>query len=268
LDKEEEMMSPKDRSSQMVVLLATLAFFPLLTLSAKDFWEEKPFTQWNQKEALQILSDSPWGKSQMVTFPTNEAGPGEETGALAGVPAPAGAGNARGTGVDSRSTSASSSTPAGYEGEARGLTRAISYQVTWYSSLRVRQALGRLGQLQGKVSEEQVNSFAQQPMENHIIAVSGSMMKPFEEASLETLKSRTFLLSKKDKKKKLELKEYMSPKERKDGMALFVFPRTVEGKPTLDVADDEVTFTTEQGTLRIKGSFKLSRMITDGKLDI
>jgi hypothetical protein len=140
--------------------------------------------------------------------------------------------------------------------------------VLWYSSTKVRQALGRLGQLHGNVSEEQVNMFSQQPMENYVIAVSGPVMKPFEDANLETLKAKTFLVSKKDKSKKGELKEYVSPKDRKDGLALFAFPRSLDGKPFLEMADEEAQFLTEQGPLRVKASFRLAKMVTDGKLDL
>ena len=70
-------------------------------------------------------------------------------------------------------------------------------------------------------------------------------MKPLEQTTLESLKGKTFLISKKVKNKKLELKEYVSPKDRKDGLALFTFPRELEGKPSLDAADEEVQFVAE-----------------------
>jgi hypothetical protein len=267
------MITPGHQTEKIIVLVVILIFLPLLTLPAKDFWEEKPFTYWNEKEAFRILSDSPWGKSQNVTVPGNESDFREGRQQSPGIPPTAGAGGARGTaGGDVRSDSGRSA-PAGvggpgYGGEPGVLSKSIPFQVSWYSSVKVRQAMGRLGQLHGKVSTEQVNDFAQQPMENYVIAISGSMMKPFEQASLDSLKAKTFLLSKKDKKKKIELKEYMSPKDRKDGIALFVFPRTADGKPLLDVTDDEAQFVTEQEPLRIKASFKLSKMMVDGKLDI
>ena len=66
--------------------------------------------------------------------------------------------------------------------------------------------MGRLGQLQGNISTEQVNAFVQQPVEQYIVSVSGPQMKPLEQASLESLKGTTFLLSKKDKSKKRNTK--------------------------------------------------------------
>ena len=269
------MITRRCQTDKIVVLVLVLFLIPLLTLRAKDFWEQKPFTDWSEREAYRILSDSPWGKSQNVTLLGNESDFRQGRQESPGVPPPAGAGGARGaSGGDLRSDSTTGRTgPAaggpGYGGEPGGLAKSIPFQVSWYSSVKVRQALGRLGQLHGNISTEQVNNFTQQPMENYVIAVSGPMMKALEQASLESLKAKTFLLSKKDKKKKIELKEYMSPKDRKDGMALFVFPHTTaEGTPLLEVTDDEAQFVTEQEPLRIKASFKLSKMMVDGKLDI
>ncbi len=51
-------------------------------------------------------------------------------------------------------------------------------------------------------------------------------------------------------------------------MALFLFSREAGGKPVLELKDDEACFLTEQGPVRVKVSFKLKEMMTDGKLDL
>jgi hypothetical protein len=264
-------------AGRLAVLLALLP----VALLAKDFWEEKPFTSWTEKEAGRILSDSPWGKIQTVSLLSGGWGPGEVNAPVGRVPSPTsppGGGRAGGggdaTGGDARRDSASGQNvpqtgPAGgYSGETGAAPQSIPFQITWFSSIKVRQAMGRLGQLQGSVSPEQVNSFVQQPVTDYIIAISGPSMKPFEQASLQSLKSKTFLVSKKNKNKKLELKEYVSPKDRKDGLALFTFPRQVEGNPSLEPTDEEAQFVTEVAGLQIKTNFKLSKMMTEGKLDL
>jgi hypothetical protein len=253
-----------------------LAFLAVLTVLAKDFWAEKPFTAWNEKEVRRILSDSPWGKIEHVAL-EGERNLGATVGRAGSVPPPVsppaggrgtgGGGDVRG-GDSQSGRSVPATAPGGYGGETGSTNPSVPFQVTWFSSIKVRQAMGRLGQLQGNISTEQVNAFLQQPVEHYIVAVSGPQMQPLEQANLESLKGKTFLLSKKDKNKKLELKEYVSPKDRKDGLALFAFPRTVDGKPSLDVADEEVQFVAESAGLRIKTAFKLSKMMTDGKLDI
>jgi hypothetical protein len=267
------------RTAGLTLVFGSIA---VLTVLAKDFWADKPFTTWNEKEVRKILSDSPWAKIEHVTLPEGERNAGD-TGVRAGsVPPPvatqaggaaAGARGAGGGGGDMRAggsqqTQGSPVTAPGGYGETAPVNQSVPLQVTWFSSLKIRQAMGRLGQLQGNISAAQLNTFVQQPVDQYIIAVSGPQMKPLEQANLETLKGTTFLLSKKDKNKKVELKEYVSPKDRKDGLALFVFPRTVDGKPSVDVADEEVQFVAEPAGLKIKTAFKLSKMMTDGKLDI
>ena len=79
----------------------------------------------------------------------------------------------------------------GGSGETGSASRSVPFQVSWYSSVKVRQAMGRLGQLQSDVSAEQVNSFVQQPLGDYIIAVSGPLMKPLEQASLESLRGKS-----------------------------------------------------------------------------
>jgi hypothetical protein len=149
-----------------------------------------------------------------------------------------------------------------------GGSDSVPFFVRWYSSVKIRQALGRLGQFRSKVSEEQINQLVNAPMPDCLIGIVGPSMGVFDEASLDTLKAKTFLLSKKDKSKKIELKDYTAPKDRPDRVALFAFPRAVDGKPLLDVADDEVEFVTEVGKLKIRVAFRLSKMMTDGNLDL
>jgi hypothetical protein len=267
-------MATSKQSLKLAGCITQLGLLYLLRLSAKDFWEEKPFTQWTEKQAQKILSDSPWGKTQVITLEGSGPDLGGDRG-IYGPTTPAGrpdgaAGGGGGTQTRTGSPGGLGGADAGSPGSLGGNreARTANFQVLWYSSTRVRQAMGRLGQLHGSVSEEQVNTFSQQPMENYVIAISGPMMKPFEEASSESLKANTFLASKKDKNRKAELKEYVSPKDRKDGLALFAFPRSLDGKPFLEVADEEAQFVTEQGLVRVRASFKLAKMMTNGKLDL
>jgi hypothetical protein len=217
----------------------------------KDFWEEKAFTQWDEKQALRMLSDSPWAKTQMIL---GQAGGSSNRALDTPRVATPGGGNSAGN-------AASSGTPT-FEGNS------VPLFVRWYSSTRIHQALGRLGQIQGHASDEQVNQFIQEPKQDYMIAVAGPAIKPFEDANLESLKGKTFLVSKKDKNKKIDLKTYASPRERKDGMALFGFPRMANEKPLLGPEDEEVQFITQVGAVRINVSFKLAKMMTEGNLDL
>ena len=126
----------------------------------------------------------------------------------------------------------------------------------------------RLNQLHGNLTEATAKEFLKQAMPDYAICISCQVMQPFDTVTLETLKAKSFLLSKKDKSKKIELKSYSPPRERQDNLAVFVFPRTLDGKATVELADDEITFVTELGTNKFRGTFKLAKMVVDGQLDL
>jgi hypothetical protein len=125
-----------------------------------------------------------------------------------------------------------------------------------------------LGLLRKVYTDEMARQFMDQEMPDIVISISGSTMEPFSNLTFEDLQTKTFLLSKKDKNKKVPLKIFMSPKETQDGSALFLFPRQWEGNPAIDLADEEIQFVTEVGKTKIRAVFRLASMMADGKLDI
>jgi hypothetical protein len=126
----------------------------------------------------------------------------------------------------------------------------------------------RIGMLRGNLTEQMANEFLQQPMPDYVISISSPMMEPFNQVTYETIKLKTFLLSKKDKAKKIELKSYSPPKERTDGMAIFNFPRTINGTPSVELSDDEMIFVTQLGPTKFQANFKLGKMMVGDKLDL
>ncbi len=58
-------------------------------LFAADFWEKKPYTEWTEKEARRVVTDSPWARNANVTFgggvgDTGEGGMGRPGGGMGG----------------------------------------------------------------------------------------------------------------------------------------------------------------------------------------
>src|SRR5215813_10040090 len=66
------MTKTKNLMGKMVGIASTLVFLVVSTVLTSDFWEEKPFSQWSDKEAQKILSDSPWGKTVHVALPSED----------------------------------------------------------------------------------------------------------------------------------------------------------------------------------------------------
>ena len=261
-----------------LLTISVLFALCLADLIAGDYWNRKPFTQWDEQEARRLLAKSPWGKSLLFAN-----GDGGRSGDVAGrsridplrnqqMDAARGSRPRRTTGTPSGVGSSDGRVSSGeakvYETALEKAGRSESYHVFWYSSLRSRQAIARLRQLHGLIVDEQMKALALQTQNHYVLALSGSGARFFRYADLADLQSKTFILSKRDKHKRIELAAYASPQALDYPIALFFCPRESNGRQLLDLEDEEVRFITEQGPLRVKVSFKLRQMITDGKLDL
>lgn len=246
-------------------------------------WQKKPFQEWTREEARKVLRKSPWGKSHLFVIPRGDgyerdvqrdraAWPGLDP---QGPPDPTRSGD-----LEQRQSSRSddpldnprnSITLGESPGNGGGgsLRRAAErYRVFWYSSLRVRQAIGRLRQLRGLDLREQMQALHGQSRRHHIIGVAGSVSRFYRRATLEEIQGKTFLLSGKRKPKKIDPVQFVGPETLRFPMALFLFPRVTEAGRTLELRDGEARFISRQGPLKVKTSFKLKKMKTDGKLDL
>lgn len=246
------LSSAKLRAAGCIALLAIGSAF---TLWGKDFWEDKPFTEWSQQEAMRILSESPWARTQTVMAGALGVAQQSNSSRVKDLPRVQSAGTNSGAALSQA-------------GVSFGAGDSVPLYVRWHSSARIRQALGRLGQLQQNVPEAEVKKFVEAPMEDYQIAVTGPLLDAFNQMTLSSFQEKTFLTSKKNKTKKIALKNYAAPKDRQDGVAVFSFPRLVDGKPALSAEDEEVEFVTQANKINLKASFKLSKMMSDGKLDL
>ena len=91
-------------------------------LVAADFWEEKDFTTWSDKEVEKMLTNSPWAKKVTIVMGNLQS---ESSGGFSGGAAGPPGGGPRGGG-----------------GQFRGVRRADVW-VIWTSALPVKQALVR-----------------------------------------------------------------------------------------------------------------------------
>jgi len=223
------------------LVVCTIAAATALMVFGKDFWIAKPYSAWNEQEALTVLRNSPW--SWTTSIPGNYGG--------SAVPSLMGGG--------ARATATSG---------GLGGSNSLPMYVRWHSSMKVRQALARYSQLRGALSELEIQRFLAQPMPDYTIAVSCQVMDPFAVATFESLAPHTFLTSKKSKEKKIGLKAYSSPAAQGGNFALFMFPREIDGTPAIEIADEEIVFSTQIGTLKIRAPFNLARMMIDGAPDL
>ena len=269
-------MAGKSRQSREVIGSIVLLLLALvLTTFPRDFWDEKPFTEWSEQQAIKLISDSPWARQLTVLGSILGAGRtvGNRSSELPNVATPSG-GRSSGA-VMSTGTSLGAS-------EGFAANDPVPVYVRWLSSVSVRQALGRLGQIQSRVVRvvrddnvaalqalnQKQGELAEQEMHDYQIAVIAPVMDKFDDLSVEDFRGKTFLLSKRNKSKKIPLKSYTAPRDRSDGVALFSFERLLDGRPTFGLEDQEVEFLAEGGRITLKTSFKLAKMLKDGMLDL
>src|SRR5262245_42846407 len=116
-------------------LLGALVLGALCPAWGKDFWDVKHYSQWDQKEAVALLSQSPWATTQTVLGAILLAKPPEDHRA-GDLPRP----------VTPGTPSTANLFNAGVN---FGATDSVPLFVRWASSKRIRQAWGRLAQIQG-----------------------------------------------------------------------------------------------------------------------
>jgi hypothetical protein len=236
------------------VLLCSSFAFARVTQNQKA---EKPWTEWTQKDAEKLLSNSPWAQAQVDTdtsemffTPTND---------------PRARGRAQSTDSDR------------VESGARNSAVNLKFVVRFFSARPVRQALVRLLELKNKPEAdvaERMHAFANVKSGESIILTlsvegtdgryTGPAMQALGSAITATLKNETYL--ERDGKRNF-LHEYVPPGQ--DGFgARFIFLRNVDEQPFISGNSGEVRFVTKYpGGLKVDRRFKISDMIYEGQLE-
>ena len=239
-----------------LALVLSALTFATVTAVQKD---KKSWTEWSQKDAEKMLSNSPWAQiqkdtdtSEMFFQPTAD---------------PRMAGN--------RAPNSNERLEQGATNQATNL----SYGIRFFSARPIRQAFVRSIQLQQKKLEpdvlERMKNFAELPASDSIIvAVTvegtdkrsyGKVMQLIESAATGTLKNTTYL--ERNDGKRLFLEEYVPPG--RDGFgARFIFLRRIDEQPFLSSEFTDVRFVSEiASTIKLNMRFKLADMMLDGKLE-
>jgi hypothetical protein len=234
-----------------ILILAVLMLG--LPLGAAAQWEKKTATDWNDKDAQRILSESPWARTQVFT----------SAATLFRSPVTEG--------------------PQRPGSTASGVANAthINFHVRFFSARPIRQALARQFMLKQKqpLSDAQVTavkSFTSGEFREYIVITvtcdsteAGANVREAHGLLMSRgtadLKNSTYLEIKGGKR--IFLQEYQRPQQ--DGYgARFVFPRLVDGKPFITPESEEIHFYTELNSdYRLDRRFKVKEMMYEGKLE-
>lgn len=210
----------------------------------------KPWTEWNEKDALKILNDSPWGQTQVETdtsemfySPTTQSGSGSSS---------------------SRNTQG-----------ALNQATSINYHIRFLSAKPIRQAVARSMEAKNPQLAAGLRAFVERSFEDLIVVAvtfdskdgrfSGKALQAFSSANTGLLKNDTYLEIKGGKR--IFLEEYKAP-IKDDLGAKFIFKKMVDGEPFLRPESNEVRFYSEiPPGIKLNMRFKVAEMMYDGKLE-
>jgi hypothetical protein len=259
------------RAILVVVFMSSV----LVWAADKDFWDTKPYTEWNDKEVEKLLKNSPWCRTVSLSVGMMGAG-GYGNDPRQQGPRPAGGGgnqpgtgNQTGTGnqgTGGLNDPGGARSPGGFDPSER---TGIPLVISWYSR-PVREALARRIQLRKpEGAQEQVDNLLKYDDPQHFaILITGIPMRmpgdvPAE--MVQRLKEDTFLQKK--NKEKIPVAEVVEPKSPGQPLVLK-FLNEADGKPVLTLEDKEVEFYSRLAGDPVRAKFKLADMVVNGKLEL
>jgi hypothetical protein len=252
-----------------ILLLCSAFVLCAATASAQKEEKGKAWTEWSEKEAMKMLSDSPWSQTQKELTDS----PGGSSGGA--VTSAAQNGNSANMVM---SEGAKASSESGQSLGQRNVTLNLLYIVEFLTAKPVRAATIRLSELQHpdqpaeRVAERR--TFVDRDFGDYIVVtlkMDGTdrkrlapIIQSLGSSNTESFKDLAYL-ERKDGKR-MALMQYYAPGPDRLG-AKFVFPRTLDGKPFLDANSGEVRVYMEINKTKVSRKFKVADMMYDGKLE-
>ena len=223
----------------------SLVFSLALPLCAEHPWQSRPYADWTERQARQVLSDSPWAKpaEARLNTPPGFSAPGNRSPLGDGIHGSVGGtiGTYGTRGVDGEIGA----------GNREPAPSAISTPVTvrWESALPIRQA-------ELKLHQDAQN--AEEPV--YVIAILG-LPREIETYNPQEFRSRAFLKIKGRKRIAANDVKIVRPEDKP--VVLLFFPKTQRIAP----GDKEIEFTMN-GALDLRQKFTLKEMIYLGDLEL
>jgi hypothetical protein len=215
--------------------------------SSSPTWTNKPIQQWNEQDAKQVLSSSPWVKKTMpAPLPNVSEEARRQSGRMGG-------GQAQSVNLDAFKTS--TLTGIGQSGPTRRRRRGIeAVEVRWESANPVRTA-------EKAAHEEDPPAWEG---EMYAIAVYDVPGLDIDQKGLPTELQRAAFLRLGGKKDLRPVRVDLLPQEGDLTTVVFLFPRTVEIK----LENKRIEFTTVFGRLSVTSYFYPKEMQFQGKLEL
>ena len=222
---------------------------------AGDVWKDKPYQQWDRKDALKVLNDSPWSKTIAVNVTRRDVAAPSAGGEPRGGYGPMGGASPSEPGQGQPTPMAS--------GDQAGPAVAEFY-VRWLSSRAIREGLARLQILEGKMTEADAEKYLAQPVSDYQLLLFGQDLSPFDNVGENSLKEKSYLEMKRSKQKlaPANVQVQRTPDGKRIVAVLFSFPtKTSSGGATVASDEKSVEFVCSAGPFRLRTSFEPSKMV-------
>ena len=268
----------------MQTKLSILLTIPAALLAA-EIWQQKPPSEWSEKDCSKLVAKSPWAKDTVVSFGGGGMGGGGGTGGGRGRGGGGGGGGGGGmTGAGGGDMGGGGGAPGGgggggggrgggrtggEEGSGPQMPDMPHVIIRWDSSLPVREAMKKVS-VSKAVEDEDVKAFyivtvdglkfPQRPGAPAPAAAQSSKPRPLPPDQVDGLKNATSLTSNgKDPIQPGKIDMMMD-----DGKMTvrFYFPRSAD----FSLDDKEVIFQTKLMRMELKQKFAMKDMTFDGKL--
>ena len=242
-------------------------FFVLaVSLGAADFWQAKPFADWNDKDVKKMLENSPWARPVNVSGDLVAPWSGGKRGA-----------NGRGSmGEIGNGTEAPPNpmddAPRSGVGRAaqnadpdRATAPAVTFTVRWESALPVRQARVRAKYGSEAATSAEVKRVLEAEEPNYVITVSGlgpdAMRGDAAEIKKRAIAGAALIVKGKDPIKPVD---FMLERGKGAAIGMFAFPKNAP----LTIDDKEVEFSAHFDSIPVKQKFQFKTMVLGGKLEL
>ncbi len=245
----------------MIRILVVCACSAPLMLFAADPWKAKKASEWTEKDATRILTNSPWAKtvSAEIDLSRMQGMPGGPDG-MGGPPpggGPGGPGGAGGPGMGGPPTGGMAGGPGGME--------APKFLVRWESAAPIREATAKTEDANGAKLTELSKEY-------YVISVTGTASSPgmrdpqrggmqpdFSRMAERMKDAASLILHGRDKIAPANVESIETAGGR---TILFLFPRS----RSIDADDKDVVFETSMGPMALKSKFVLKDMIYDSRI--
>lgn len=236
-------------------LAAAIWLLAEMPLSGASSWQKKPFAEWSRDDVLRLLTDSPWAKTETLTFDFKEAVPGGPvTWKDLGVP---GSGQA---------PTVQGGSPVGGIGAPRSKDKIdADINVRWSSALPVRRARALTQFGAGGLDSEAAREVLAPDEKFYVLEISG-VPAAVAFHGLEAMQAelyRTVRLTTGSRRSLAPDSVHVSPR----GVTLNITLRFPRSRP-ITAADKKLELRLDYGLLKLRREWKLSDLAYDGNLEL